>query len=86
MLGHVSKSTGGPLRMLSVQEAAGELGISRSLTYQLLSSGALRSVKIRRRRLVPREAIETYIASLPPAARASCHASSQFYLRFSPVR
>ena len=70
MLDHISKSTGGPLRMLSVQEAAGELGISRSLTYELLSSGALRSVKIGRR-LVPREAIETYIASLPPAARAS---------------
>jgi excisionase family DNA binding protein len=57
--------------MLSVQEAAGELGISRSLTYELLSSGALRSVKIRRRRLVPREAIEAFIARLPAAGRAS---------------
>ena len=71
MSDHTSKSTGGPHRMLSVQEAAGELGISRSLTYELLSSGALRSVKIGRRRLVPREAIETYIASLLPVARAS---------------
>jgi excisionase family DNA binding protein len=33
--------------MLSVQEAAGELGISRSLIYELLSSGTLRSVKAR---------------------------------------
>jgi excisionase family DNA binding protein len=71
MSSHPSEANGVPLRMLSVQKAAGELGISRSLTYELLSSGALRSVKIGRRRLVPREAIETYIASLPPAARAS---------------
>ena len=71
MLNQTSNLNGGPLRMLSVQEAAGELGISRSLTYQLLSSGALRSVKIRRRRLVPREAIEAFIAGLPAAGRAS---------------
>ena len=71
MLNRTSKATGGPLRMLSVQEAAGELGISRSLTYELLSSGALRSVKIRRRRLVPREAIEAFIAGLAAAGRAS---------------
>ena len=38
MSNHTSKANGGPLRMLSVQEAAGELGISRSLTYELLSS------------------------------------------------
>ena len=71
MLNHTSEANGGPLRMLSIWEAAGELGISRSLTYELLSSGALRSVKIRRRRLVPREAIEAFIAGLPAAGRAS---------------
>jgi predicted DNA-binding transcriptional regulator AlpA len=41
MSNHTSKANGGPLRMLSVQEAAGELGISRSLIYELLSSGAV---------------------------------------------
>jgi excisionase family DNA binding protein len=71
MLNHTTTASGRPLRMLSVPEAANELGISRSLTYELLSSGALRSVKIGRRRLVPREAIEAYIASLPAARRAS---------------
>jgi excisionase family DNA binding protein len=62
---------GGPTRMLSVQEAAGALGISRSLVYELLSSGALRSTKIGRRRLVPREALEAFVADLPVARRAS---------------
>lgn len=57
MSNHTRKANGGPVRMLSVQEAAGELGISRSLIYELFSSGALRSVKIGRRRLVPREVI-----------------------------
>jgi hypothetical protein len=29
MSNHTSRANGGPLRLLSVQEAAGELGISR---------------------------------------------------------
>ena len=42
----------------------------RSFTYELRSSGALH-IKIGRPRLVPREAIEAYIASLLAAGRAS---------------
>lgn len=71
MSNHTRKANGGPVRMLSVQEAAGELGISRSLIYELFTSGALRSVKIGRRRLVPREAIEAFITGLPAARRPS---------------
>lgn len=51
-------------RLLSVLEAACELGISRSLVYELLAAGSLRSVKIGRRRLIPREAIEECITGL----------------------
>jgi excisionase family DNA binding protein len=51
-------------RLLSVVEASRELGISRSLLYELLAAGSLRSAKIGRRRLIPRDAIDEFIASL----------------------
>jgi excisionase family DNA binding protein len=59
----------GSARLLSVIETARELGISRSLVYELLASGALRSARIGRRRLIPREAVEEFIAGLAPQAR-----------------
>jgi excisionase family DNA binding protein len=62
-------TAGGPARLLSVIETARELGISRSLVYELLTSGALRSAKIGRRRLIPREAVEEFIAGLAPQRR-----------------
>jgi excisionase family DNA binding protein len=55
-------------RLLSVQQAAGELGISRTLTYELMSAGQLRSVKVKRRRFIPRESIEQFIAQLPASS------------------
>ena len=39
-------------------------GIGRSLFYEKISSGELRSVKIGKRRLVPEQAIVEYIARL----------------------
>jgi excisionase family DNA binding protein len=45
------------------------MSISRSVVYELLASGALRSAKIGRRRLIPREAVEEFIAGLAPQAR-----------------
>lgn len=42
----------------SVIEAAALLGISRTSVYTLLTSGALRSVRVAGRRLIPRAAIE----------------------------
>ena len=59
----------GSARLLSVIETARELGISRSVVYELLASGALRSAKIGRRRLIPREAVEEFIAGLAPQTR-----------------
>ena len=49
-------------RVLRVEEAAQLLGIGRSLAYELIRSGQLRSIKIGRRRLVPLDAIEEAIA------------------------
>jgi len=56
-------STGGP-RLLSIPQAARELNVSRTLLYELISDDALRTVKIRRRRFVPRDAIDEFIAGL----------------------
>jgi excisionase family DNA binding protein len=50
--------------LLRVEEAARELGIGRSLAYQLIRTGRLQSIKIGSRRLVPRSAIDEAIASL----------------------
>ena len=51
-------------RLLSVKQATYELGISRTGLYELVTSGALKTVKIGRRRFVPREAIDDFIAGL----------------------
>lgn len=44
--------------------------IGHSKYYELISSGALRSVKIGRRRFVTEQAVADYIASLDQAAAA----------------
>lgn len=51
-------------RLLSIQEAARELGICRTLLYALIKEGKLKSITIGRRRLVPAEAIDEFIAGL----------------------
>jgi excisionase family DNA binding protein len=44
------------------------LNVGRSTAYDLIRSGRLRSVKIGRRRLIPRDALEDLLASLHEAA------------------
>jgi excisionase family DNA binding protein len=39
-------------------------GLGRTTYYELLASGELQSVKIGRRRFVPRESLEQYVARL----------------------
>ena len=51
-------------RLCSIEFTTQELGISRTSVYELMASGKLRSVKIGRRRFVPREAIDDFIAGL----------------------
>jgi excisionase family DNA binding protein len=52
-------------RLLSIKQATYELGISRTALYGLIDAKKLRTVKIGRRRFVPREAIDAFIAALP---------------------
>lgn len=53
----------GPL-LLSVNEVAELLRIHRATVYDLLATGELRSTTLGRRRLIPRAALEEFVASL----------------------
>ena len=53
-----------PRLLLTVEEAAEQLGIGRTLAWRLVSDGELESVRIGRLRRVPRSAIEDYAAQL----------------------
>ena len=55
-------------RVLRVEEAARALGIGRSLLYELIRSGRLRSFKVGSRRLIPASAIDEAIATLTEEA------------------
>ena len=47
-----------PLLAFSLDEAASAIRISRRSIYNLIDAGTLRTVKIGRRRLVPRDELE----------------------------
>jgi excisionase family DNA binding protein len=51
----------------TVDETLQRLRICRATGYRLINSGALRTVKIGRRRLVPESAIADFIAGLESA-------------------
>ena len=44
------------------EEAGAALGIGRTFVYELLATGKLESIKLGRRRLIPREALERLVA------------------------
>jgi excisionase family DNA binding protein len=50
--------------LLNVEEAARCLGIGRTKMYALISDGAIESVTIGRRRLVPPECLDSFVAML----------------------
>jgi excisionase family DNA binding protein len=50
--------------LYSPEETAGVMGITRTAVYAMLRGGELSSVKIGRRRLIPRTVIEAYVARL----------------------
>jgi excisionase family DNA binding protein len=56
-------------RLLNIKQAGYELGIGRTAVYGLISSGELKTVKIGRRRFVPCEAIDEFIAGLSGCRR-----------------
>lgn len=53
---------GAPPRLLSIDEAAAAAGIGRSLLYNLIGRGEVRSVRVGRRRLIPSDAVAELIA------------------------
>lgn len=60
-----------PERMtLSVEEAAAALGISRALAYELVRRGELPRLRLGRRIVVPRRALEDLVASAARAAES----------------
>jgi excisionase family DNA binding protein len=56
-------ATGTFVKLLTVVEAAHELGISRSKLYELLADGELPSVRIGRTRRISVTALEEFVAA-----------------------
>ena len=52
--------------ILTVEEAAGMLRISRGLAYEMVRSGRLPSIRLGRRLLVPRPALERMLGTWAP--------------------
>ena len=59
----MSEQTELPL-LLSVEMAASAIGLSRTVFYDRMMRGHIASVKEGRRRLIPRSALEAYVARL----------------------
>ena len=51
--------------LVSIERAGKELGIGRSLVYELLGAQRLSSVKIGRRRFIPRDELLRFVRELP---------------------
>jgi excisionase family DNA binding protein len=67
---HARKATGDGIqdhRLLTVEETAEALHISRDRTYYLLRTGQLRSIKIGKLRRISRAWIEEFIERQPPS-------------------
>jgi excisionase family DNA binding protein len=50
--------------LVSVEEAAWYLSVSRTMMYDLLASGALRSVRVKRLRLIPMAELQAFVQAL----------------------
>ncbi len=47
---------------ITPEEAAQTLGVGRTFLYSLLASGRIESIKLGRRRLIPTEALDRFVA------------------------
>ncbi len=54
---------------LSVTEAAGRLGISRGLAYELVARGELPALQLGKRIVIPVLALEDFVAAACPSSR-----------------
>ena len=64
MSGPVSNSFDRLLVLLTPEETAARLSLSRTMVYELIRTGELRSVKIGRARRVPVDALREYVERL----------------------
>jgi excisionase family DNA binding protein len=65
MTDRAARRPSGPDRLLySVEEAADLLGMGRTFMFHLLATGEIDSLKIGRRRKIPRDALARYIERL----------------------
>ncbi len=53
-----------PKFLYDLRQAASVLSVGRSKLYELMNDGAIKSVKIGNRRLIPAEGIEAYVSRL----------------------
>ena len=65
----------GPPVLITVEQAATQLGIGRTRTYQLVLAGKIQSVKIGRRRLVVRARLEEFVQLLLSEQVGECATS-----------
>jgi excisionase family DNA binding protein len=66
----IAEQTSTPDRLMyPVPEAGRRLGISRSVVYELIAAGAIHSVTIGRRRLIPEASLVEYVDGLRAAQR-----------------
>jgi len=61
-------SSSPPAALLTLDQAAHQLGIGRTTLKELIASGRLGSVTIGRRRLVPAQAIDAFVETLQASA------------------
>ncbi|MFN7148990.1 MAG: helix-turn-helix domain-containing protein [Microthrixaceae bacterium] len=61
---------------VTVEEAAQMLGISRSSAYECVRRGELRALRLGRRLVVPRSALEELLGGTPASAVASTESES----------
>lgn len=57
-----------PLLLLRVDQAGRQLNLGRTVMYELIRSGRLRSVKIGRLRLISADALRSFVEQLDGAA------------------
>ena len=74
-----------PTRLLTVNEVAGQLGISRSKAYQLVSSGEIRSLAIGRNRRVSPIALAEFV-NTPTEVRPDSYSPPRYEREPSPIR
>jgi excisionase family DNA binding protein len=58
--------------VLTVEEAARVLGISRGLAYRLVATGELPCLRLGARRVVPRQALQALVGGVVVEGAATC--------------